>query len=134
MRERERRRRTTGRASAAGETVKRGEGVAMETNRRSLDCFATVNTEIVVSRELEGEAVILNLESGVYFGLNEAGARIWALIQQYGSLRKVLEAMQQEYEVAPQTLESDLLRLVEELQAKGLVCVSQRDERKGTGT
>jgi hypothetical protein len=105
----------------------------METNRRSLDCFATINNENVVSRELEGEAVILSLESGVYFGLNEVGARIWALIQQYGSLRKVLEAMQQEYEVAPQTLESDLLRLVEELRAKGLVSVSKLDEAKGTG-
>jgi hypothetical protein len=102
----------------------------MEINQGSLDCFATINTEIVVSRELEGEAVILNLESGVYFGLNEVGTRIWALIQQYSSLRKVLEAIQQEYDVAPQTLESDLLQLVEQLNARGLVNLTQPDERK----
>jgi hypothetical protein len=105
----------------------------MQANQVSLDCFATINDDNVVSRDLEGEAVMLNLESGVYFGLNEVGTRIWALIQEHGSLRKVLEAMQQEYEVAPQTLESDLLRLVEELRARGLVSVSQRDERKETG-
>ncbi len=102
----------------------------MEFNQSSLDCFATVSTEIVVSRELEGEAVILNLESGVYFGLNEVGARIWALIQQYGSLRKVLEAMQKEYEVAPQVLERDLLQLVEQLNARGLVNLTQPEERR----
>ena len=101
----------------------------MEFNQGSLDWFATINAEIVVSRELEGEAVILNLESGVYFGLNEVGARIWALIQQYGSLRKVLETIQEEYEVAPQVLESDLLQLVEQLQARGLVNLTQPQER-----
>ena len=48
----------------------------MQLNQDSLDCVATINSENVVSRELEGEAVILNLESGVYFGLNEVGTRI----------------------------------------------------------
>jgi hypothetical protein len=106
----------------------------MQANQVSLDSFATINDDNVVSRDLEGEAVMLNLESGVYFGLNEVGTRIWALIQEHGLLRKVLETMQQEYEVAPQTLESDLLRLVEELRAKGLVSVSQRVERMETGS
>ena len=102
----------------------------MQLNQDSLDYVATINNENVVSRELEGEAVILNLESGVYFGLNEVGTRIWALIQQHGSLRKVLEAALQEYEVAPQVLENDLLQLIEQLQARGLVILSQPSERK----
>jgi hypothetical protein len=102
----------------------------MELNQGSIDCIATINNENVVSRVLECEAVILNLESGVYFGLNEVGTRIWALIQEHGSLRKVLETMKQEYEVAPQELESDLLQLIEQLQARGLVNLSKRDEQK----
>ena len=99
----------------------------MPLNRELLNCVAAINGESVVSRELEGEAVILNLESGVYFGLNEVGTRIWALIQQGRSLRNVLEALQQEYEVNPQILENDLLQLVEQLQARGLVILSPRD-------
>lgn len=102
----------------------------MQLNQDSLDYVATINNENVVSRELEGEAVILNLESGVYFGLNEVGTRIWALIQQHGSLRKVLDAALQEYEVAPQVLENDLLQLIEQLQARGLVILSQPSEQK----
>ena len=102
----------------------------MPANQVSLDCFATINKDNVVSRELEGEAVMLNLESGVYFGLDEVGTRIWALIQEHGALRKVFEVMQREYDVAPPTLESDLLRLVEELRAKGLVNVPQHDYGK----
>ncbi len=103
------------------------EEIQKQANQVSLDCLATINDENVVARELEGEAVMLNLESGVYFGLDEVGTRIWALIQEHGSLRKVFEAMQREYDVAPATLEKDLLRLVEELQGKGLVTVSERN-------
>jgi hypothetical protein len=99
-----------------------------QANQVSLDCVATINEENVVSRELEGEAVMLNLESGLYFGLDEVGTRIWALIQEHKSLRKVFEAMQREYDVASARLESDLLRLVEELRAKGLVSISQPNQ------
>ena len=77
--------------------------------------------EDVVSRELDGEAVILNLESGTYFGLDPVGTRIWSLLQKNGSLRETFETLQQEYEVAPNQLEQDLLRLVKELHGKGLL-------------
>jgi hypothetical protein len=77
----------------------------------------------VVSRDLEGEAVILNLETGTYFGLNEVGTRIWTLIQEHESLNRVFEAIRREYEVSPEALHGDLLRMVDELRAKGLVSV-----------
>ena len=77
----------------------------------------------VVSRDLEGEAVILNLETGTYFGLNEVGTRIWTLIQEHESLNRVFEAIRQEYEVSPEALEGDLLRIIDELRTKGLVSV-----------
>jgi hypothetical protein len=90
----------------------------------SLDSDVAINDE-AVSRELDGEAVILNLTSGTYFGLNAAGTRIWALIQEHKSLREVFEVMRKEYEVSPEVLERDLLHLVEQLREKGLVNVSQ---------
>ena len=82
----------------------------------------------VVSRDLEGLAVILNLESGTYFGLDQVGTRIWSLLQEDESLRRTFEAIQQEYDVAPETLERDILRLVGELCAKGLVSLSSSVE------
>jgi hypothetical protein len=75
----------------------------------------------VVSRELEGEAVILNLESGTYFGLDPVGTRIWSLLQEDGSLRRAFEVVLQEYDVAPEKLQGDILRLVDDLRRKGLV-------------
>lgn len=80
----------------------------------------------VVYREIEGEAVLLDLESGTYFGLNAVGTRIWSLIQERDSLRAVLDAITAEYDAMPEVLERDLLRLAAELCAKGLTRVDSR--------
>ena len=89
----------------------------------SLRHSVTVARDIVF-RELDGEAVILNLESGIYFGLDQVGTRIWQLIQEHGSLQKVFETMCDEFDVGSDALEHDLLGLMDELCAKGLVQAS----------
>ncbi len=76
--------------------------------------------EDVLFRELDDEAVLLNLKTGVYFGLNPAGLRIWQLIGEGHSLLQVLETMRGEYEVDGEVLERDLLDLCRELCAQGL--------------
>jgi hypothetical protein len=81
----------------------------------------------VVFRDLDGEAVILNLASGVYFGLDETGTRMWRLIEQHGDLRAVLAALCDEYEALPETIERDLVRLASELSEKGLLVQRDRD-------
>ena len=75
----------------------------------------------VVFRELDGEAVILNLGSGTYFGLDEVGTRVWSLIETHGSLRTVHDALLTEYDVPADILEQDLIHLVSAMAASGLV-------------
>ena len=52
-----------------------------EPDLSSITNLVVVAAEDQISRDLDGEAVILNMKSGVYCGLNEVGARIWQLIQ-----------------------------------------------------
>ena len=75
----------------------------------------------VVSRELEGEAVLLNLETGIYFGLDPVGTRVWQLVQAPTPLGAVCDAMEREFDVERAVLERDVLALVERLREKGLV-------------
>jgi coenzyme PQQ synthesis protein D (PqqD) len=77
--------------------------------------------EDVIFRELNGEAVVLALDNGTYFGLNAVGMRIWQLCEQHGSLREVWEAMQREFDAPSEELRSDLLAFVNELSFKGLL-------------
>ncbi len=77
----------------------------------------------VVFRELQGEAVILSLESSRYFGLDPIGTRIWQLCEAHHSLRRVWDAMQQEFDAPGEALQADLLKFVDELSANGLLKV-----------
>jgi hypothetical protein len=77
-----------------------------------------------VFRELDGEAVLLNLETGQYFGLNAVGTRIWQLLIEHGRTQAVLDALLTEFDAEPAVLQSDLLGLLEQLAAHGLVAAA----------
>jgi hypothetical protein len=77
--------------------------------------------EAVITRELDGETILLNLDTGIYFGLDTVGTDIWRAIVDAGTLEDALARVQAEYDVEPATLRSDFLRLVDELLAKGLL-------------
>jgi hypothetical protein len=80
-----------------------------------------------ISSDLAGEAVILNLKSGVYFGLNEVGAKIWSLIQNPKPICDLRDALLAEYEVEPEVCERDLLQLLQDLKAAGLIEVGHEE-------
>ena len=88
----------------------------------SLDTHVRIPEEVVF-RVLEAESVVLNLESGIYFGLDDVGTRMWQLIDELQSLRGVADALAREYEAPREQLDSDLIAFVEQLHAKGLVAV-----------
>lgn len=75
----------------------------------------------VVVRDLDGESVILDMDSGIYFGLDRVGTRVWQLIEQHGTLEEAVRIMQDEYDVDPQTLRADAEALVAALIEKRLV-------------
>jgi len=77
--------------------------------------------ETVFSQEVDGEMVLLDMNSENYFGLDETGSAIWQAMQKTGSLQEVYEAMLAQYEVEPEVLEQDILTFVEKLIESGLV-------------
>lgn len=87
-----------------------------------------VISQDAVFRDLDGEAVILDLNAGTYFGLNEVGTRIWRLLAENGNLRAVFDALRAEYDATPDTLERDLLALVSRLVEARLGQVTGREE------
>lgn len=74
-----------------------------------------------MTSELAGEAVILNLKTGIYFGLDPVGARIWNLIQEPKSFRELMTVLLAEYEVAPGRLEADVRALLVKLNDNKLI-------------
>ena len=86
----------------------------------SLSSTARVSDDAVF-RELDGEAVVLNLARGTYYGLDGVGTRMWQLIERFGRLETVRDALLEEFDVAPDAVARDLLDLVGQLASHGLV-------------
>ena len=77
--------------------------------------------EGVMFRELEGESVILALDSESYFGLDQIGTRMWHVVTEADSIQAAFERLLEEYEVETDTLRADLSELLEALLARGLI-------------
>ena len=77
----------------------------------------------VVFRDLGGEAILLNLDSGQYYGLDEVGSRVWDLLVRQSSLSTICDRLVDEYDVDTRTLENDILSLVGDLARHGLVAI-----------
>ena len=77
--------------------------------------------EHVMFRELDGEAVLLNLQNEMYYGLDEVGTRMWQLLTTSDSVQAAMNTMLEEFDVSPQTLEQDLADLITELKSHGLL-------------
>jgi len=87
--------------------------------------------DAVVSRELDGETVLLNLETGMYFGLDAVGTDMWRAIREAATLGDALVAVHRQYEVDEATIRADFLQLANELLAKGLL---QRADKEASST
>ena len=80
----------------------------------------TISDE-VLSQEVNGETVLLDLEGESYFGLNEVGTRIWQLLQSEQTVAETLNTLSDEYDVSRKQLESDVSELLTRLTEAGLV-------------
>ena len=74
-----------------------------------------------VSCDLAGEAAIVNLKNGVYFGLDPVGARIWNLMREPVTFAQIVDSLLHVYAIDRITLESDVRLFVSQLAEQGLV-------------
>jgi hypothetical protein len=75
----------------------------------------------VVLQDVEGESVLLNLDSEHYFGLDEVGTRIWVALTQAASIQEAYECLLAQYDVPPELLRADLEELIGQLVDNGLL-------------
>ena len=76
-----------------------------------------------ISCDLAGEAAILELKSGTYFGLDEIGATVWNLIAQPRRVVEVRDALVERYDVEAERCGAELIELLGELHERGLIQV-----------
>ena len=80
-----------------------------------------VNTPTVTHETIDGEAVIINLDSGNYYSLVEVGSFIWGLVEKGASASEVQQAVLQTYQGDAPDIDEGVQELLAQLQQENLI-------------
>jgi len=80
-----------------------------------------VATDDQVSTTVGTDVVILGMKEGTYYGLDAVGTRIWGLLRTPRRVQDIILTLLDEFDVEESQCRADVLTLLEELAAKGLV-------------
>ena len=92
-----------------------------------------IKSKNVAWNVLDGESVVLNLHSGVYFTLDMTGTAVWERIDGATSLEEIGRGLCEQFEVTSEQAQRDLLELTRTLLDEGLVRVTD-DTSTAPGT
>jgi len=87
---------------------------------------ATVPSNVLI-RFLDGESVLLNVETERYFGLDSVGTRMWQLATAAPNVNEALDQLESEYDAPRERLRADLSGLLENLVQNGLIAMQPAD-------
>ncbi|GFN29848.1 lasso peptide biosynthesis PqqD family chaperone [Paenibacillus xylaniclasticus] len=83
-----------------------------------------VQAEGNLASSMNGETVMMRIESGKYYNLGEIGGRIWSLIETPKTVRSLVEELTQEYEVEVSECEEQVISFLESLAKEQLIVVA----------
>jgi hypothetical protein len=75
----------------------------------------------VVWRTLGDDCILLHLESGIYYTLNEEGRMLWEALDGENKLAEIRATIMEQYEVDAGTIQKDLIEIMEDLIKENLV-------------
>ena len=85
------------------------------------------NVEEVAADILDGEAIMINLSTGMYYSMDQTGALVWSLLAAGRSLQDIASALAGRYAVAREQADADIRLLLAKLVEENLVRVADRD-------
>src|SRR5690349_8428687 len=80
-----------------------------------------VRSPHVVDDTIEGEVIVIDLESGTYYSLRNTSAEIWHCIKQGAGEASIGDSLAQRYTATPEEITSAVSRLLDELAAERLI-------------
>lgn len=79
----------------------------------------------ILTQNVSGTTVLLNPNDGQYYALNVVGDRVWALCDGTRRIAEIVAQICQEFDAPKETIEQDVLELLEDLSGEHLVLASQ---------
>jgi hypothetical protein len=96
-----------------------------------MNALHSLSPDAVISRsidlleaEMDGEVVLLSVAGGRYYGLDDIGSDIWRRLEAPRRLADLTAALLEDYDAPVDTLQDDLLSLLDQMQAEGLIAIA----------
>lgn len=77
----------------------------------------------MIASDMDGETVMMSVESAEYYGLNKIGSRIWELLENKIKLEEMVSQLISEFDVEKKQCEKDTIDFLEELLQKNLIII-----------
>jgi len=77
----------------------------------------------IVGSKMDGEVVMMNIEKGKYYCLDEVASRIWDIIEEEKSVEEVVDVLLNEYDVSKDECMNDVVELFENLFSQDLITI-----------
>ena len=89
----------------------------------NLDTVINKNLEID-DTDLDAEKVMMNLDKGEYFMMNEVGSRIWEIISEPINVKEIISTLRNEYEVDEETCKDTVIEFLGRLDNADLISIN----------
>jgi hypothetical protein len=86
-----------------------------------------VRTDDLAVTDLDGETVVLDVESGQYFGLNAVGTHVFKMAEEPVPVTAVVDTLRETYEVPADQIRQDILLFLANMQAHGLITIADAE-------
>ncbi len=87
-----------------------------------------LKTDNTAATVIDGEAIIVNLTTGVYYSMDKVGAAVWEMMEQGMSVPQISAAIAARYEVDANTALADIEALTEKLDAEDLIVITDEPD------
>ena len=92
-------------------------------NRKITTETVISQTEEIVDSNIDGETVMMSIENGKYYGLDDIGSRIWELIKKPVKVSDLIDTLLKRFDVDRKTCERDVLKFLNELNEDKILAV-----------
>lgn len=89
---------------------------------------ALVQCEGFVASDMDGETVMMHIQSGKYYNLGEVGGKIWSMMQSPVALEEIVQRLMEEYEIEQDTCRQQVSTFLVRLHGEGLIQTTERNE------
>jgi Coenzyme PQQ synthesis protein D (PqqD) len=91
------------------------------------DSRVALNAGEVAAKVIDGEAIIMNLSTGMYYSMERQSAVVWEWLERGHTVAEAAEALAARYDVTPEQARADVEQLVQQVLQEGLVQLERDD-------